>query len=105
MEGNNDIMSVFYIEEHNNNFLVKANLMETNLPTSEITGSWGVFCARVIGLTYANYLRMCRDVYGAELIGKGKKYPTAQFSSKNNAQKLIKVLTERSDIIKGGEEE
>lgn len=100
MEGNDDVMSIFYIEDRGDKFLVKVDLIKTGFDISKITGSWSVFEARVMGLSYANYLRMCRDIYGAEIIGKGNKYPTVFFSSKLNAQKLIKVLEKRWNIIK-----
>ena len=99
MEGMYDVMNIFYIEEHNGKYLVKPNLSLTEFNTSKITGSWGVFCARVMGLSYANYLRMCRDMYGAEIVGKNIKYPSA-FLSETNAKKLMKVLESRWKEIK-----
>lgn len=93
-------MSIFYIEDREDKFLIKVDLSKTGFDTSKITGSWAVFEARVMGLSYANYLRMCRDIYGAEIIGKGYKYPTAFFSSKLEAQKLMKVLEKRWNAIK-----
>lgn len=94
MEGVYDVMGIFYMEEHNGRFLVKPNLALTNLDISKISGSWGVFSARLMGLSYANYLRMCRDKFGGEIIGKNKKYPNV-FLTETNAKKLIKILDAR----------
>ena len=58
-------------------------------------GSYNVFNARIMGLTYASYLRMARDLYGAELRGKGHKYPSAYFKNKVDGEKLAKVLDKR----------
>lgn len=62
-------------------------------------GSYNVYHARIMGLTYASYLRMARDVYGAGLRGKGHKYPTAYFNSRAEAEKLAKVLDERLSYL------
>lgn len=62
-------------------------------------GSYNVYHARIMGLTYASYLRMARDVYGAGLRGKGHKYPTVYFNSRAEAEKLAKVLDERLSYL------
>lgn len=62
-------------------------------------GSYNVFNARIMGLTYASYLRMARDIYGAVLKGKGHKYPSAYFNSKAEGEKLAKVLDERLSYL------
>lgn len=62
-------------------------------------GSFNVICARVMGLTYAQYLRMCRDVYDAEIIGKGSKYPVAYFNYTEKLNSLIEQLNARANLI------
>ena len=94
MEGMYDVMKIFYIEEHNGKYLVKVNLSLAGFNVSKIPGSWAVFEARLFGLSYANYLCMCRDIYGAEIIGKNHKYPCA-YMDETNAKKLVKVLEKR----------
>mgnify|MGYP003411181305 CR=1 FL=1 len=54
--------------------------------------SLNVLQARVLNLSFANYLRFCRDEYGAELIGKGSTFPYPRFASKNQANELVKLL-------------
>lgn len=40
------------------------------LPFKEVTGSYHVFKARLMGLSYPDFLRLARDTYGAELKGR-----------------------------------
>jgi hypothetical protein len=52
-----------------------------------------------MGLTYANYLRMCRDKYGAEIIGKGDRYPVAYFKLSQGLVDLIEELNARANLV------
>lgn len=63
------------------------------------SGSFNIICARVMGLTYADYLRMCRDMFGAEIIGKGSKYPVATFKFSDGLLKLVKILNKRAEYL------
>ena len=58
-------------------YIIRVDLDKFHLNYTE--GSYNVICARLMGLTYAQYLRMCRDCFGAEIIGKGSMYPVAYF--------------------------
>ena len=49
-----------------------------NFHLDSTEGSFNVICARLMGLTYPEYLRMCRDCFGAEIIGKGSMYPVEE---------------------------
>lgn len=62
-------------------------------------GSYNLICARLMGLTYADYLRMCRDYYGAEIIGKGSKYPVAYFTRSDKMDSLIEQLNARANLV------
>ena len=62
-------------------------------------GSYNVICARVMGLTYAQYLRMCRDCFGAEIIGKGHLYPVAYFKLSTQLLALVDDLNARANLI------
>ena len=48
--------------------------------------------ARFLGLTYANYLRYCRDVFQAKLTGKNNLYPIPYFQNKEKLEELISIL-------------
>ena len=62
-------------------------------------GSFNLIGSRLMGLTYAQYLRMCRDCYNAEIIGKKCQYPVAYFKSAKDAAPLVKELNERANKI------
>jgi hypothetical protein len=52
-----------------------------------------------MGLTYAQYLRMCRDIYGAEIVGKGEKYPYPVFKFSKELEDLIEQLNARANLV------
>jgi len=58
-------------------------------------GSYRVYEARIFGLSFADYLRMARDIYGATIQGKGHTYPMLYFNKKEEADKLAKDLEVR----------
>lgn len=67
------------------------------LKTTE--GSFNVICARLFNLSYAQYLRMCRDCFGAEIVGKGNKYPVAYFKRNEGLKALIDLLNARANFV------
>lgn len=81
-------------------YMVRVNIH--NLPITSTSGSYNVLAARLFGLNYADYLRMCRDLYGAEILGKGTTYPVAYFSTKHEVELLVKELNKRCEILLGG---
>lgn len=62
-------------------------------------GSCNVICARLMGLSYAQYLRFCRDVLGAEIYGKGSLYPIAYFRKNALLMKFLRLLNNRANIV------
>ena len=62
-------------------------------------GSYNIICARLMGLSYADYLRMCRDCFGAEIIGKGSMYPVAYFKLSEKLKDLIDGLNARANLV------
>ena len=94
-------MAYFKIDEcpsAPNRYMIRPNF--DTLPLYSTNGSYSVIMARVMGITYANYLRLCRDEYGAELVGKGFLYPVPYFNELNNAKELVKELEKRIYTIK-----
>lgn len=63
------------------------------------TGSYMVLAARVMNLSYVDYLRFCRDQLGAELMGKNKKYVTVYFDKTPEVEAFVKLLNSRMDLI------
>lgn len=91
----------FYLDEspvYPNKFIIR---MEHNnfLFPNGTKGSYNVFAARLLNLSYAQYLRYCRDRVGAELVGKNKKYVVALFDLTKEAQMLVKLLNSRMEFI------
>lgn len=62
------------------------------LPKMYTSGSYAVLGARLLGLSYPDYLRYCRDAHNATLFGKNDKYITVYFNSKSDADGLAKIL-------------
>ena len=55
-------------------------------------GSYQVIQARVMGLSYADYLRYLRDFHGAILMDTHKWYPAAYFKNKEDTYKILHLL-------------
>ena len=93
-------VKVFYRDEsasHPGKYMVRAHLDEFHLDSTE--GSYNVIGARLMGLTYAQYLRMCRDIYGAEIVGKGSVYPFPIFKFSKELEDLIEQLNARANLV------
>lgn len=93
-------VKVFYRDEsasYPGKYMIRVNLDKFYLNYTE--GSYNVICARLMGLSYADYLRMCRDCFGAEIIGKGSKYPVAYFRRTKELEALIEDLNARANLV------
>ena len=64
-----------------------------------MVSSWGVLPARILGIEYADYLRFCRDVLGAQVIGRGNKYPVPYFKRGKEVTQFIRLLNKRVELI------
>lgn len=78
-------------------YIIRADQDKFHLDSTE--GSFNIIGARLMGLTYANYLRLCRDVYGAEIVGKGNIYPYPVFKFSQGLQDLIDQLNARASLV------
>lgn len=74
-------------------YIIRPNF--DKLPLKCTIGSYNILPARLMNLSYAQYLRMCRDIYGAEITGKKTMYPMAYFSTEEQATELLKELDKR----------
>ena len=91
---------IFYRDEsatQPGKYMIRANLDKFHLLFTE--GSFNIIGARLMGLTYAQYLRMCRDEFGAEIIGKGNLYPYPVFKLSQGLQDLIDQLNARANLV------
>ena len=57
--------------------------------------AYSLLPCRALRLSYANYLRMCRDKYGARLSGKNHRFVVPYFPQKEYAQELVNELNKR----------
>jgi hypothetical protein len=93
-------VKIFYRDEsvsYPGKYLIRANLDGFHLYSTE--GSFHVIGARLMGLTYAQYLRMCRDCFGAEIVGKGAQFPVAYFKLSKGLEDLIEQLNARANLV------
>lgn len=93
-------VNVFYVDEspyHNNKAVIRLN--HDKFFCTSTNGSFHLIESRLMCLSHANYLRMCRDELGAELFGKNTKYPIALFSNKILANQLVKLLNARATQV------
>lgn len=93
-------VKIFYRDEsasHPGKYMVRVDTEKFHLNYTE--GSFNVIQARLFGLTYANYLRMCRDIYGAEIVGKNSGYPYAIFKLSKGLEDLIEQLNARANLV------
>lgn len=79
-------------------YLIRLNHDKFLFPNAT-RGSFGVFASRVMNMSYATYLRFCRDELGAELIGKNHKYVVPYFEKTPEVKVFIKLLNSRMRYI------
>lgn len=100
MEGDVNLKKYFYLEDSPympTYYCIYIN--HGNFPfEGKVYGSYGLMPARLLHLTYANYLRLCRDVLGATLIGKGSKYIVPYFRMTPEVQQFVKLLNKRAGM-------
>lgn len=82
---------------HPNRFMISPII--ENLPIQRIDGSLNLLPARLLKLTYASYLRFCRDVLGAEIIGKNSYYPVPYFKKNKEFIQFIEFLNARAKLV------
>lgn len=94
-------MNYFLIEEspyHKGFYKITPNFIK--LPLTSTIGSYSILAARIMGLSYAQYLKFCRDRFEAKLYGKEQRYIIALFK-KEQGEKLVTLLNQRTkEIIK-----
>lgn len=63
-------------------------------------GSYNVLFARLMNMTYAQFLRFCRDILGAELYGRDCLYIIPLFSKTTGvAREFIKLLNNLANTV------
>jgi len=91
----------FYLEEspfYKNKYIIRLN-HELFLFPHGTSGSYNVFIARLLNLSYADYLRYSRDRLGAELVGKNTRYVVPYYDNNASTSALIKLLNTRMEYV------
>ena len=91
----------FYLDEspiYKNKYIIRLNHNKFLFPTGT-SGSYNVFIARVLNLSYADYLRYSRDRLGAELVGKQSRYVVAYYDKNQTTEAFVKLLNKRMEYI------
>ena len=87
----------FNVVEHDKTFWILLTDRD-KLPFKIARGSFAVFGARVMGISYADYLRVARDTYGATLKGI-TGWIVFFFTDKKDAQRMCDDLNLRLHSI------
>lgn len=91
---------IYYEESPYNKgkYTLRLNHEEFPFPTGT-SGSYNVMLARIAGLDFPSFLRMCRDIGGAEIIGKNTLYPVAYFKFGEGLITVQTWLNKRAEYI------
>lgn len=82
-----------------NRFLLKCNPEIIPMFTAQIHGAPATLASRLLGLSFPQYLRYCRDILEAEVIGRKKLYPVVYFKKTPAATQLVKLLNSRMELL------
>ena len=90
----------FYLDAvpSGNDFMLRVDVDSFPFPNG-ISGSYNVLPARLMGLSWTDYLRFCRDILGAELRGKNTIYVVPYFKHTPEVRQFCKLLNKRMELI------
>lgn len=71
---------------------VRLVLKHELLPLQSTKGSFGILPSRLMGISYPNYLRFCRDELNAIVVGKNHLYIDPIFLKTKEFFQFLKVL-------------
>ena len=63
------------------------------------SGSFNLLPARLLNLSYPQYLRFCRDMVGGEIVGKKSIYPVAYFDKTMTTNAFVRLLNSRMNLV------
>lgn len=90
-------MDYFYLDDTPtmpDYYIIRLN--HDKLKCKSTLGSYQILEARLLNISFANFLRLCRDSFGAEIYGKNCFYPIPYFKNYTAAQELITLLNENA---------
>lgn len=68
-------------------------------PPMKTDGSYTILPCRMIGLSYADYLRYCRDVLSAKVVSHGGVYCIVLFEETKEVKEFVADLNRRADYV------
>ena len=71
----------------------------TEFQSTYTEGSFAVMASRLLGISFPDYCRLCRDAFDAEIIGKGSMYPAIYFKNTKQVTNLVNLLNTRAQLI------
>ena len=95
------IKNFFFLDDsplYKSKYVIRFDVDKEYFPNGT-KGSYNVFMARLLNLSYAEFLRYCRDQLHAEIIGKGNRYVIPYFDNTPEVQLLVKLLNVRMNYI------
>lgn len=90
----------FYLDEsplRPGRYLIRINF--NKLPPMTTLGSYQVLLARIMNLSFAQYLRLCRDEFDGEIVGKDSLYPAVYFKRTPKTVSFVRLLNGRMNVI------
>lgn len=92
---------------HDNYFQVIPKDYEVFPMNTKAGGSYNVAPARLLGISYADYIRWLRTSYPDDILveGKGHKYPVVLWKKGENLFKFIRLLNLKMSLALGHKEE
>ena len=91
----------FFLDEspyYKGKYVIRINLEEMPFPNGT-RGSYTLLIARLLNISYTDYLRYVRDRLGADLVGKNARYVVAYFDNNKEARALIRLLNSRMNYV------
>lgn len=91
----------FHIEESASNPEYNLIKVRADLPYVRSTrGSLTVLQARLLGLSWPDFCRFCRDILDAKVYGKGSMYPVIYFpKNSEKVNKYLNLLNTRMEYV------
>lgn len=90
-----DKITYFYFDECPNDpgkYCIRMDFSKLENEVPRTDGSFNVLGARLMNMSWPDYLRFCRDVLGAEIIGQGHLYPIIKVSRNLNTYEFVRML-------------
>lgn len=90
----------FKIEKHYNDEQYIIGINHEKLPLDNTSGSYGLLFCRILGISYPDWVRLCRDVFDAEIMGKGCKYISIRFNKiTKELEQLVELLNTQTELL------